>query len=79
MPQLRIPPDDIADWLHVPVSADWDEFHRGIEMDKWILSNVAGNWYRRDSLTDISGFSALQRIYMFQDHGEGMMFAMRWT
>ena len=77
--RVTLPPDDIAEWFHVPVSVDWDQWHRGTDIEQWCTHNLETKWYMRDSFVEIRGFTALQRVYSFRDHGEGMQFAMTWT
>ena len=79
MPRRLFPPDDIGEWMAVPVPVAWSDAFKDNDITDWLRRNVKGGWYVRDNYITIRGFEALQKIYSFEDHGEGMAFAMRWT
>lgn len=79
MPRVKLPPDDLADWLSVPISVAWADSWRDNDINRWLHANVIGRWYVRDGYLAVRGFDAMQKVYSFEDHGEGMAFAMTWT
>lgn len=76
---LRLPPDDIGEWTHVPVPVNWDRAAAFDEIALWIDANIHKRWYVRDAFQQIRGYTALSKIYSFEDESEGMLFAMSWT
>lgn len=85
---VKLPPDDIADWHHIPIpNLDWDAYvhmtrkqvkqSRDYQIGKWLQQETTGPYYVKSGSV-VSG-SQLVNVYVFRESTDAMMFSMRWA
>lgn len=77
--RVRFPPDDIAEWISVPVSVAYSSDYRSDDIEEWIANEISGKYYMRDNYQYSLGGGKLFRVYFFSNSDDGMWFAMRWS
>lgn len=82
----KLPPDDIADWHHIPIPAlEFVPFRtrkqaresRDYQITLWLQRETTGPYYVKSGCVVSSG--QLVNVYVFRDPTDAMMFSMRWS